>query len=141
MITVTSGFLLNVIKSNTNIQFVTQWQNSAWYCLACSKKFIPFSTLNENEFHSIIQGKTVKFKTLSKKWSTLESTPLVDKLNNAINKSNLENSLQYFLKDYFNKTFNAVDCKGTNFFHINISSLNFDQSWSYCDNRKSAQKR
>ena len=37
--------------------------------------------------------------------------------------------MQCFLKDDFNKTVNAVDCKGTNFFHINISSLtyNFDQ--------------
>ena len=35
------------------------------YCLACSKKFIPFSTLNGNEFHSTIQGKKIKFKTLS----------------------------------------------------------------------------
>ena len=102
--------------------------NSAWYCLACSKKFIPFSTLNENEFHSTIQGKKIKFKTLSRKRSALEST-LVDKLNDAINESNPENSSQYFLKDDFNKTFNAVDCKGTNFFHMNVSSLtyNFDQ--------------
>ena len=37
--------------------------------------------------------------------------------------------MQYFLKDDFNKTFNTVDCKGTNFFHMNISLLtyNFDQ--------------
>ena len=82
---------------------------SAWYCLTCSKKFILFSTLNENEFHLTIQGKTIKFKTLSRKRSTLESTPLVDKVSNAINESNLENSSQYFLKDDFNKTFNSVD--------------------------------
>ena len=102
--------------------------NSAWYCLACSKKFIPFSTLSENEFHSTIQGKKIKFKTLSRKRSTLEST-LIDKLSDAINESNPENSSQYFLKGDFNKTFNTVDCKGTNFFHMNISSLtyNFDQ--------------
>ena len=97
-------------------------------CLVCSKKFIPFSTLIENEFHSTIQGIKIKFKTLSRKRSTLEST-LIDKLNDAINESNLENSSQYFLKDHFNKTFNTVDCKGINFFHKNISSLtyNFDQ--------------
>ena len=46
-------------------------------------------------------------KTFSRKRSTLEST-LVDKINDAINESNLENSSQYFLKDDFNKTFNTV---------------------------------
>ena len=104
-------------KINTQTYNLLLNDNSAWYCLVCSKKFIPFSTLNENEFHSTFQGKKIKFKTLSRKRSTLQST-LVDKLNDAINESNLENSLQHFLKDDFNKTFNAVDCKGTNFFHM-----------------------
>ena len=56
-----------------------------------SKLFVPFSTLNENEFHLTIQGKKIKFKNLSRKRSTLEST-LVDKFNDTINESNLENS-------------------------------------------------
>ena len=103
-------------KINTQTCNLLLNDNSAWYCLACSKKFIPFSTLNENEFYSTIQGKKIKFKTLSRKRSTLEST-LIDKLSGAINESNLENPSQYFLKDDFNKTFNAVDCKDTNFFH------------------------
>ena len=115
-------------KINTQIYNLLLNDNSAWYCLACSKKFIPFSTLNVNEFHSTIQGKKIKLKTLSRKRSTLESI-LVDKHNDARNESNLENSWQYFLKDDFNKTLNAVDYKSTNFFHMNISSLtyNFDQ--------------
>ena len=78
-------------KINTQTYNLLLNDNSAWYCLACSKKFIPFSTLNENEFHSTIQGKKIKFKTLSRKRSTLESA-LIDKLNDAINESNLENS-------------------------------------------------
>ena len=82
---------------------------------------MPFSTLNENEFHSTIQGKRIKFKTLSRKRSNLEST-LVDKLNDAINESNLENSQ----KEDFNKTFNTVICNGTNLFHMNISSLTYN---------------
>ena len=64
-------------------------------------------------------------RTFSRKRSTLEST-LVDKINDAINETNLENSSQYFLKDDFNKTFNTVDCKGTHFFHMNISSLTYN---------------
>ena len=73
--------------------------NSAWYCSLCSKMFIT----------STIQGKKVKFKTLSRKRCTLEST-LIDNLNDAINKSDLENSSQYFLKDKYNKTFHTTDC-------------------------------
>ena len=75
-------------KINTQTNNLLLNDKSAWYCLACSKKFIPFSTLNENEFHSTIQSKKIKFKTLSRKRSTLEST-INDKLNDAINESNL----------------------------------------------------
>ena len=115
-------------KINTQTYNLLLNDNSVWYCLACSKKFFPFSTLNENEFHSTIQGKKIEIKTLSRKRSTLDSA-LIDKLNDAINESNLENSSQYFLKDGFNKTFNTVNYKGINSFHMNISSLtyNFDQ--------------
>ena len=58
-------------KINTQTYNLLLNDNSAWYCLLCSKKFIPFSTLNENEFHSTFQGKKIKFKTLSRKRSTL----------------------------------------------------------------------
>ena len=78
-------------KSYTQTYNLLLSDNSAWYYLACPKKFIPFSTLNENEIHSAIQGKKIKFKTLSRKRSTLEST-LINKFNDAINESNLENS-------------------------------------------------
>ena len=84
-------------KINTQIYNLLLNDNSAWYCQACSKRFIPFSKLNENEFDSTIQGKKIKFKSLSRKRSTLEST-LVDKLNDAIKESDLENPLQSFLK-------------------------------------------
>ena len=71
-------------KINTQTYDLLLNDNSAWYCLTCFKKFIPFSTLSKNEFHSTIQGEKIKFKTLSRKRSTLEST-LIDKLNNEIN--------------------------------------------------------
>ena len=112
-------------KINTQTYNLLLNDNSAWYCLVCSKTFIPFSILNENEFHSAIQGKKIEFNILFRKRSTLEST-VVDKLNDAIHESNLENSSQYFLKDDLNKTFNTIDCKGTNFFHMNISSLTYN---------------
>ena len=36
--------------------------NTVWYCLTCSKKLYPFSALNDNDFHSTIQGKTINLK-------------------------------------------------------------------------------
>ena len=102
--------------------------NTVWYCLTCSKKLYPFSALNDNDFHSTIQGKTIKFKAFTRKRSSIENV-ITDKLNDAVSESDLENSSQYFEVDDFNKAFNSSNHKGAIFFHMNISSLsyNFDQ--------------
>ena len=102
--------------------------NTVWYCLTCSKKLYPFLVPNDNDFHSTIQGKTIKFKAFTRKRSSIENV-IIDKLNDAVSESDLENSSQYFEVDDFNKAFNSSNHKGTNFFHMNISSLsyNFDQ--------------
>ena len=102
--------------------------NTVWYCLICSKKLYPFSALNDNDFHSIIQGKTIKFKAFTRKRSSIENV-IIDNLNDAVSESDLENSSQYFEVDDFNKAFNSSNHKVTNFFPMNISSLsyNFDQ--------------
>ena len=103
--------------------------NTVWYCLTCSKRLFPFlALLNDNDLHSTIQGKTIKFKAFTRKRNSLENV-LIDKLNDAVNESDLENSSQYFEVDELEKTFNSNNHNGTNFFHMNISSLsyNFDQ--------------
>ena len=102
--------------------------NTVWSCLTCSKKLYPFLVLNYNDFHSTIQGKIIKFKAFTRKRSSIENA-IIDKLNDAVSESDLQNSSKYFEVDDFNKAFNSSNHKGTNFFHMNISSLsyNFDQ--------------
>ena len=99
--------------------------NTVWYCLTCSKKLYPFLVPNDNDFHSTIQGKTIKFKAFTRKRSSIENV-ITDKLNDAVSESDLENSSQYFEVDDFNKAFNSSNHKGTNFFHVNISSLSYN---------------
>ena len=99
--------------------------NTVRCCLTCSKKLYPFSALNDNDFHSTIQGKTIKFKAFTRKRSSIENV-ITDKLNDAVSESDLENSSQYFEVDDFNKAFNSSNHKGTNFFHVNISSLSYN---------------
>ena len=57
--------------------------NTVWYCLTCSKKLYPFSALNDNDFHSTIQGKTIKFKSFTRKRSSIDNA-IIDKLNDAV---------------------------------------------------------
>ena len=66
-----------------------------WYCLTSSKKLYHFSELNDNDFHSTIQGKTIKFRAFTRKRSSIENV-LIDKLNDAVSESDLESSFQYF---------------------------------------------
>ena len=100
---------------------------STWYCISCSKDLYPFSSLNDSEFHKTIQGKKIKFLTVAKKRSRNENT-LLNKLSDAINDENIDNSSSYFDESDFNKNFPKDLFDGTNFFHMNISSLcrNFD---------------
>ena len=89
--------------------------NTVWYCLTCSKKLYLFSALNDNDLYSTIQGKTIKFKAFTRKRSSVENV-LIDKLNDAVSESDLENSSQYFEVDDFNKAFNSSNHKGAIFF-------------------------
>ena len=88
----------------------------------------PFSSLNDSEFHKAIKGKKIKFLIVAKKRSRNENT-LLNKLSDAINDENIDNSSSYFDESDFNKNFPKNLFDGTNFFpHEYISSLcrNFD---------------
>ena len=100
---------------------------TTWYCISCSKDLYPFSSLNDCEFHKTIQGKKIKSLTVAKKRSRNENT-LLNKVSDAINDENIDNSSSYFDGSDFNKNFPKNLFDGTNFFHTNISSLcrNFD---------------
>ena len=67
------------------------------------------------------------FLPVAKKRSRNENA-LLNKLSDAIIDENIDNSLSYFDESDFNKDFPKNLFDGTNFFHMNISSLcrNFD---------------
>ena len=77
---------------------------TTWYCISCSKDLYPFSSLNDSKFHKTIQGKKTKFLTVAKKRSRNENA-LLNKLSDAINDENTDNSLSYFDESDFNKNF------------------------------------
>ena len=41
--------------------------DTARYCIKCTKSIFPFNDIDNNELHSTMQGKKIKFTTFSKK--------------------------------------------------------------------------
>ena len=82
--------------------------------------------MNEDDFHKTLHGKKVPFLTITKNRNQDEQI-LIEKLNDAIDKEDLENS-SYFHIDELNNNFSENEFNGTNFLHMNISSIccNFD---------------
>ena len=115
-------------KINVQTYNLLQKDNSSWYCISCVKTVFPFSDLNNHEFHTTIQGKKIKYLTVSRKRSPNENI-LIDRLNGALNENELENPSSYFDIDDLNSNFPINEFDGTNFLHMNISSLshNFDE--------------
>ena len=115
-------------KINTQTYSLLERDEITWYCISCSIDLFPFSSLNDNHFHTTIQGKKIKFISVNKKRSSSENV-LLDKLSDAINGENPENSSSYFDVDNVNTKFSKNQFNGINFFHMSISSLshNFDE--------------
>ena len=42
-------------------------KHSHWFCIICTKEFLPFSDLNNNEFIHTVKGKKLKFTHVNKK--------------------------------------------------------------------------
>ena len=78
--------------------------------------------MNEDDFHKTIHGKEVKFFTITKKRNQNEQI-LIEKLNDAIDKEDFENSSSYFHVNELNNNFSEKEFNGTNFLHMNISSI------------------
>ena len=114
-------------KINTQTYTCLQKESCVWYCISCSSKMLPFSNLNEEDFHKTIHGKKVPFLTITKNRNENEQM-LIEKLNDAIDKEDLENSSLYFHVDELNNNFSENEFNGKNFLHMNTSSIchNFD---------------
>ena len=66
--------------------------------------------------------KKVKFLTITKKTNQNEQI-LIEKLNDAVDKEDLENSSPYFHVNELNNNFSENEFSGTNFFRIYYPSV------------------
>ena len=85
--------------------------------MLCTKTFLPYSVLNDNEFKQTVIGKQVKFTHIAR--------PAISNTENFIKAINSENNItKYFTIKDLNSTFNDI---GSPFslFHLNINSLSF----------------
>ena len=87
-------------------------KNSHWFCIICTKDFLPFS-----EFIHTIKGKKIKFTHLTKK-KLMAEAGFFQPIN-----SNFDANLdKYYLPSDFRQI--KMDVKNNlNFLHLNISSL------------------
>ena len=115
-------------KINVYTYNLLKEDETTWYCLSCSKDLFPFSSLTDNDFHTTIQGKKITFVTIAKKRISNEHT-LLNRIKDPINDEDLENVSSYFDISDFDTSFPKSQFSGTNFFHMNTSSLchNFDE--------------
>ena len=85
--------------------------------MLCTKTFLPYSVLNDNEFKQTVIGKQVKFTHIAK--------PAISNTTNFIKAVNSEDNItKYFTIKDLNSTFNDI---GSPFslFYLNINSLSF----------------
>ena len=48
-------------------------KNLHWFCIICTKDFLPFSYLNNGEFVHTVKGEKIKFTHVTKKYLTAEA--------------------------------------------------------------------
>ena len=91
-------------------------EKSHWYCMLCTKQFLPYSVIN-NEFKQNVTGKQVKFTHIAK--------PTISNAENFIKAVNSEiNITKYFSIKELNSTFYGI-ANPFSLFHLNINSLSF----------------
>ena len=92
-------------------------ENSHWYCMLCTKTFLPYSLLIDNEFKQTVIGRQVKFTHIAK--------PAISNTENFIKAITSENNItKYFTIKDLNSTFNDIGSP-LSLFHLNIYSLSF----------------
>ena len=115
-------------KISTNIYNILKKKNTSWCCIKYSRGVFPFSKLDNTNFLTRITDKNLNFMTIRKKHNTQEGT-LIDRINDTLNTSDLENSTVYFNVNEFNEYLMLNTFNSFNTLHFNIFSLlyNVDQ--------------
>ena len=87
-------------------------ENSHWYCMLCTKTFLPYSLLIDNEFKQTVIGRQVKFTHIAK--------PAISNTENFIKAINSENNItKYFTIKDLNSTYNDI---GNPFSSLHLNS-------------------
>ena len=104
-------------KINKQTYIYLMCETSHWYCTLCTKRFLSYSVLNDNEFKQTVVGKQVKFTDIAK--------PAISNTENFIKPINSENNFtKYFTIKDLNSAFNDIG-NPFSLFHLNINSLSF----------------
>ena len=104
-------------KISKQIYIYLMCENSHWYCMLCTKTFLPYSVLNDSEFKQTVIGKQVNFNHIAK--------PAICNTENFIKAINSENNItKYFTIKDLNSTFSDIG-NNFSFFNLKINSLSF----------------
>ena len=121
-------------KINTQSYNLLKRETATWSCIDCCTDFFPYLNLTGIELLSTMPDKKIKFSATVQKCQIQET----DRLNNALNDSDLTHASYYYNIDEFNETFDPNVFNDLNLLHFNISSLfyNFDQLHPLLSNLK-----
>ena len=88
-------------KINKQTYIYLMHENSHWYCILCTKTFLPYSVLNNDEFKQTVIRKKVKFNNIAK--------PAISNTENFIKAINSEKNItKYFTIKDLNYTSNDI---------------------------------
>ena len=102
-------------------RFLQKDHKSKWYCVICTKVFLPFSNLNNEEFLYTVKGKKLKFTYLASKLVS-NKTAFLEDINWA---SELDEKTltKYWLPSELHQLKNKTN--SLKILHLNISSLQY----------------
>ena len=95
---------------------------SKWFCMVCTKEFLPSSNLDDKNLMLTVKGKTSKFTNVAEKRMS-NKTKLFNQIN-LITRCEDNNTTKYFQNDELRDLLKPCNEKGyLKTFHSNISSL------------------
>lgn len=98
--------------------------DNAWYCIKCRKFIFLFSDIDNNELHSTIQDKKIKFTTFSI-WTNPNEHILAERLNDMMDQKEFDNPSVYYNYKRLKENFDQNIYNGTNILHMNINCLSY----------------
>ena len=96
---------------------------SKWFCMVCTKAFLPFSNLDDKNFILTVKEKQRKFTNVAEKRAS-NKTKLLDQIN-LITRCEDNNITKYFQSDELRNLPqpSCIEKEYLKAFHLNISSL------------------